>query len=370
MSTRHDYYEPELICRGRLQNAPTEATAGDLQPDSSEPTKKTLELEVKKDYQGRRLDKYLATRLTQYSRSFLQKLIRDGAVKVGDRTVKTSYSIRKGDIITLEIPIVVEEHLKPEDIPLDIIYEDEYLMLINKPPDMVVHPAPGHMSGTLVNALIFHCKKLSRLGGYYKAGIVHRLDRDTSGIMLVIKSDIVHEDIARQFERRTVHKEYLALVERDVELDSDLIELPIGRHKKDRLKMSIRHDEEGKEATSVYEVLERFEVAGPLPSFTLVKVMPRTGRTHQIRVHMKAIGHPIVADADYNSRDCLYAWEITGEQPRPDEPPILERQALHAYRLEFFHPILKKRVFFQAELPEDMQRVLRLLRERKKRSKQ
>jgi 23S rRNA pseudouridine1911/1915/1917 synthase len=325
-----------------------------------------LEFEVKKDYQGRRLDKYLAARLQQYSRSFLQKLIREGAVRVSNRPVKASYAIRKGDLITLEIPVIEEEHLRPEDLPLDIIYEDEHLMLVNKPPDMVVHPAPGHMSGTLVNALLFHCKKLSERGGYYKAGIVHRLDRDTSGIMLVIKSDLVHEDIARQFERRTVHKEYLALVEGDVELDSDQIELPIGRHKRDRLKMSIRQDGEGKEATSIYEVLERFDGGRGQPHFTLVKVMPRTGRTHQIRVHMKAIGHPIVADADYNSRDCLYAWEITGQPPNPDEPPILERQALHAFRLEFFHPILKKRVSFQAEPPEDMQGVLKLLRGRQR----
>ncbi|HHT9155493.1 MAG TPA: RluA family pseudouridine synthase [Candidatus Tripitaka sp. YC43] len=330
----------------------------------------TLELEVRRDYQGRRLDKYLAARLQQYSRSFLQRLIREGAVKVDNKAVKASYSIHKGDTITLEIPILEKEHLRPEDIPLDIIYEDEYLMLVNKPPDMVVHPASRYMSGTLVNALLFHCEKLSRGRGdsasrpYYKAGIVHRLDRDTSGVMLVIKSDAVHEDVARQFERRTVHKEYLALVEGDVELDSDQIELPIGRHTKDRLKMSVRHDEGGKEATSIYEVLERFG------DFTLVKVMPRTGRTHQIRVHMKAIGHPIVADAAYNSRDCLYARDITGKGERPstpdDEPPILERQALHAYRIEFFHPILKKRVSFQAELPEDMQRVLKLLRGRQR----
>jgi 23S rRNA pseudouridine1911/1915/1917 synthase len=340
----------------------TPLTGGPLGSPNEAPVKQILELKVSKDYSslgGRRLDKYLAARLTQYSRSFLQRLIRDGAVKVDSRAVKASYSIHKGDAIILEIPVIEEEHLRPEDIPLDIVYEDEYLMLINKPPDMVVHPAPGHMSGTLVNALLFHCKKLSQLGGYYKAGIVHRLDRDTSGIMLVIKSDMVHEDIARQFERRRVHKEYLALVEGDVELDSDQIELPIGRHKKDRLKMSIRHDKEGKEASSIYEVQERFG------DFTLVKVMPRTGRTHQIRVHMKAIGHPIVADADYNTRDCLYVWEITGGPPRPDESPVLERQALHACRLEFFHPVLKKRVTFQAELPEDMQRVLRLLRERK-----
>lgn len=190
-----------------------------------------------------------------------------------------------------------------------------------------------------------------------KAGIVHRLDRDTSGVMLVIKSDLVHSRIAEQFEQRKVDKEYIALVEGDVELDSDLVELPIGRHVTNRLKMAVRHDE-GREASSVYEVMERFG------DFTLVKVMPRTGRTHQIRVHMKAIGHPIVADADYNRRDCLYRSEIFKKRPETDEQPILDRQALHAHRLEFYHPILKKRVSFQAELPEDMQAVLKLLRER------
>lgn len=324
--------------------------------------KKVLEFEVKRDYQGRRIDKYLAARLQQYSRSFLQRLIKEGMVKVDGRPVKSSYAIRRGDIITLELSIIEEEGIRPENIPLDIIYEDDYLMLINKPPDMVVHPAPGHMSGTLVNALAYHVQQLSSVGGPLKAGIVHRLDRDTSGIILVIKSDQVHQDLATQFERRRVHKEYIALVEGDVELDSDVVELPIGRHKRDRLKMAVRHDE-GKEATSEYEVLERFG------DFTLVKVMPRTGRTHQIRVHMRAIGHPIVADANYNSRDCLYRWEITKEKPRPEEDPILDRQALHAYKLEFFHPILKKKMSFQAELPKDMKQVLDLLREIKSRKK-
>ncbi|MFQ5863214.1 MAG: RluA family pseudouridine synthase [Candidatus Brocadiales bacterium] len=320
--------------------------------------KKTLELTVKrKAYVGRRLDKYLAARFQQYSRSFLQRLIKDGSVKVGGRPAKSSYVIKYRDAITLELPVLAEEKVRPENIPLNIIYEDDYLMVVNKPPDMVVHPAPGNMSGTLVNALAFHVQKLSSAGGPMKAGIVHRLDRDTSGVMLVIKSDLVHSNIAEQFERRKVNKEYIALVEGDVELDSDLIELPIGRHATNRLKMVVRHDE-GREASSVYEVLERFG------DFTLVKVMPKTGRTHQIRVHMKAIGHPIVADADYNRRDCLYRSEIFREEPKPDEQPVLDRQALHACRLEFYHPVLKKKVPFQAELPADMKAVLELLRER------
>ncbi len=319
---------------------------------------KEFEFVVKrKIYAGRRLDKYLAARFPQYSRSLIQRLIKEGSVKIGGRTAKSSYVIKYGDTVTLEPPAVVENKIEPEDVPLDIIYEDDYIMAVNKPPDMVVHPAPGNMSGTLVNALAFHVKELSSASGPLKAGIVHRLDRDTSGVMLVIKSDMVHNDIARQFMSRTVNKEYIALVEGDIELDSDLIELPIGRHVVNRLKMAVRHDG-GKAASSIYEVMERFG------DFTLVRVMPKTGRTHQIRVHMKAIGHPIVADADYNKRDCLYRSEIFGEKPKPHEQPVLDRQALHAYKLEFFHPELKKRVSFQAELPGDMEAVVELLRER------
>ncbi len=329
----------------------------------SQKTQETIENKVfefivkRKVYVGRRLDKYLAARFPQYSRSFLQRLIKEGSVKIGGQPAKSSYVIKYRDTITLELPALKEEKVCPEDIPLDIIYEDDYLMVVNKPPDMVVHPAPGNMSGTLVNALAFHVQKLSSAGGPMKAGIVHRLDRDTSGVILVIKSDSIHNDIARQFMERTVNKEYLALVVGDVELDSDLIELPIGRHAVNRLKMAVRHDE-GKDASTIYEVLERFG------DFTLVKVMPKSGRTHQIRVHLKAIGHPVVADADYSRRDCLYRSDIFREAPKPEEPPVLDRQALHACRLEFYHPELKKKVSFQADLPKDIKTVLELLRER------
>lgn len=322
--------------------------------------KNVYEFVVKrKMYVGRRLDKYLSARFPQYTRSLIQRLAKAGSIQVGGQPAKSSYLIKHRDVITLDVPVVEEDRILPEDIPVDIIYEDDYVIVVNKPPDMVVHPAAGNMSGTLVNALLFHvhAQNLSPANGPMKAGIVHRLDRDTSGVILVIKDASIHNNIARQFSERTVNKEYLALVIGDVELDSDIIELPIGRQIGNRLKMAVRHDE-GKEASSVYEVLERFG------DFTLVKVMPRTGRTHQIRIHLKAIGHSIVADADYSRRDCLYRSEILGEKSEPGEEPVLDRQALHAYRLEFYHPELKKRVSFQAELPEDMETVLKLLRQR------
>jgi 23S rRNA pseudouridine1911/1915/1917 synthase len=221
---------------------------------------------------------------------------------------------------------------------------------------MVVHPAGGHPSGTLVNALAFHCQNLSQVNGPLKAGIVHRLDRDTSGIMLVIKSDAVHSHIAMQFEKRYVRKEYIAVVEGEVMFDSDEIHLPIGRHKTDRQKMAVRRDN-GKEAISIYEVLERFR------GYTLVKVMPKTGRTHQIRVHMQSIGHPVVADFLYSGHESCYLSDLLQKERESGEVPIIERQALHAYRIEFFHPIQNKRMEFQVDLPEDISLLVKTLRE-------
>jgi 23S rRNA pseudouridine1911/1915/1917 synthase len=229
-------------------------------------------------------------------------------------------------------------------------------MLINKPYDMVVHPAGGHPSGTLVNAVAFHCQNLSQVNGPLKAGIVHRLDRDTSGIMLVIKSDAVHSHIAMQFEKRHIRKEYLAVVEGEMAFDSDEIYLPIGRHKNVRQKMAVRRDT-GKEAVSVYEVIERFR------GYTLVKIMPKTGRTHQIRVHMRSIGHPVVADFMYSDHESCYLSDLLGKERETGESPIIERQALHAHRIEFYHPIENRKMEFQADLPEDISRLVSSLRE-------
>ncbi|MBI2471993.1 MAG: RluA family pseudouridine synthase [Planctomycetes bacterium] len=317
---------------------------------------KEVTFDIKKVFDDKRIDRYLAARLPDYSRTFIQKLVKGGDVLVNGRTVKSSYDIQKGDLISVRVPVLEESKVVPEDIPIDIVYEDDYLMLINKPYDMVVHPAGGHPSGTLVNALAFHCQNLSQVNGPLKAGIVHRLDRDTSGIMLTIKSDAVHSHIAMQFEKRYVKKEYLAVVEGELMLDSDEISLPIARHKIDTQKMAVRHDI-GKEAVSIYEVVERFR------GYTLVKVMPKTGRTHQIRVHMRAIGHPVVADFMYSSQESCYLSDLLEKEREPEEVPIIERQALHAHRIEFFHPIQNRKMEFQVDMPEDISALVKTLRD-------
>lgn len=320
------------------------------------PQIKEVTFDIKKAFEDRRIDRYLASRLPDYSRTFLQKLVKEGAVLVNGRTVKSSYDIQKGDFISVRVPVLEESKIVPEDIPIDIVYEDDYLMLINKPYDMVVHPAGRHHCGTVVNALAFHCQNLSQVNGPLKAGIVHRLDRDTSGIMLTIKSDAVHSQIAMQFEKRSVRKEYLAVVEGELMFDSDEISLPIARHIIDSQKMAVRHDI-GKEAVSVYEVIERFR------GYTLVKVMPKTGRTHQIRVHMRAIGHPVVADFMYSSQESCYLSDLLQKKREEGELPIIDRQALHAHRLEFFHPIHNKKMEFEVDMPADISALVSILRD-------
>jgi len=296
------------------------------------PQIKEVTFDIKKVFDDKRIDRYLASRLPDYSRTFLQKLVKEGAVLVNGRTVKSSYDIQKGDLISVRVPVFEESKVVPEDIPINIVYEDDYLMLINKPYDMVVHPAGGHPSGTLVNALAFHCQNLSQVNGPLKAGIVHRLDRDTSGIMLTIKSDAVHSHIAMQFEKRYVKKEYLAVVEGELMLDSDEISLPIARHKIDTQKMAVRHDI-GKEAVSIYEVIERFR------------------------------GYPVVADFMYSNQESCYLSDLLQKEREPGEVPIIERQALHAHRIEFFHPIQNKKMEFEVDMPEDISALVNALRD-------
>jgi 23S rRNA pseudouridine1911/1915/1917 synthase len=282
-----------------------------------------IEIKTSPKDAAKRIDLYLAEHfLGAYSRTYLQRLIRDAAVLINDKPCKTNYKIRQNDRITVVFPEAKPSTLEPQDIPLEIIYEDEHLLVVNKPCGMVTHPGAGVKSGTLVNALLYHSEKLSGIGGAARPGIVHRLDKDTSGIMVVAKNDWTHRSLAKQFKQRKVQRKYIAMVKGVVELDNDRINMPIGKHPKEREKMAVKFAD-AKEAITQYRVLKRFSDS------TLVEITPVTGRTHQIRVHMKAIGHPIIGDTKYGD----------GKAGAP-------RQMLHAQWIMFFHPKLKKYMEF------------------------
>jgi 23S rRNA pseudouridine1911/1915/1917 synthase len=319
---------------------------------------------------GRRVDAYLATRFTDYSRTVLSKLIEAEAVQVNGRAVKSSYRLRPGDVVRVRLPQLTRDLAPAEDIPIAVVYEDEVLTVVNKPPDMVTHPARGNWRGTLVNAIQFHYDTLSTEAGADRPGIVHRLDRDTTGLLVVAKNDLAHRKLALQFENREVQKEYLALVYGDPQRDRDYIERPIGFHPTVREKMAVRSEQDGgKPAMTYYEVIERFD------GFAYMRCKPRSGRTHQIRVHLTHIGHPIVADKAYSGRARVTLADLSGPRPEgPSEPsgdapspahpetPLIERQALHAHALKFRHPVTEREIELTAPLPEDMARTLEAIR--------
>lgn len=316
-----------------------------------------IEFVVKARVEAKRLDAYLCARFPDYSRSVMQKVIDAGAVLVNGEPVKASYKIRLGDVVRIFLPELDDSPPAPEDIPISIVYEDDDFVVVDKPPGLVVHPAKGHWSGTLVNALQFHFDKLSSVGGMYRPGIVHRLDRDTSGLLLVAKEDLAHAKIARQFEERTIDKQYLALVYGVPQRDSDYIEKMIGPHPTHREKMAIRRPEDGgKEAKTYYEIVECFR------GFALLRVKLFTGRTHQIRVHLTHIGHPIVADKLYSGRDRLTLGEVLGERHPEASSVLLTRQALHAHTLRLAHPRTGMELSFTSPLPADMERTIEALR--------
>ena len=317
------------------------------------------EFTVKPRMAGKRIDAYLASRYPDYSRSVMQKVIDARAVHVNGQPVKASYKVREGDVIRAWLPELSDDAAAPEDIPLTVVYEDAAFTVVNKPAGMVTHPAKGHWTGTLVNALQFHYDTLSTIAGENRPGIVHRLDRDTTGLLLVAKDDRAHRLLAAQFEQRTIHKEYLALVSGVPDRDSDYIEKTIGFHPTNREKMAIRRPEDGgKEAVTFYEVVERFQ------GFALVRCKPQTGRTHQIRVHLTHIGHPILADKAYSGRDRFTLGDLLGRPEGPEAATVLlDRQALHAHTLTLVHPLTRQPLTFTAELPADMARTLELLRE-------
>jgi len=323
-----------------------------------------IELVVGQEQADARLDWFLAQQFPRYSRTFLRRVINAAAAKVDGKRVKASHRVSPGERVSIVLPDLPREGPEPADIPLDILYEDASLAAINKPPGMVVHPGKGNWRGTLASALQFHFDQLSSVGGPTRPGIVHRLDRDTSGVIVVAKNDRAHKAMADQFEARTVSKEYFAIVVGQPDRDRDLIDLPIGLHPQQREKMAIRPDDPAsRPAQSFYEVLERFKC------FSSVRVLPKTGRTHQIRVHLAAIGCPVLCDRAYGGRSRLTQGDLHRGEPMPDksrgisddEAVLLDRQALHARRLALLHPETGKPLEIVAPLPPDLTAVLKEL---------
>ncbi len=287
---------------------------------------------------GERLDKWLARQLPGYSRTEIQRWIKEGLVRVNGRASKPGYKLEPGDVVEVDVPAPVPyEGVKPEPIPLNVLYEDEDVIVIDKPAGMVVHPAPGHASGTLVNALLYHFPDLEGIGGVERPGIVHRLDKDTSGLILVAKNSRAHRELQRQFKAREIEKAYLALVEGHLQPKVGRIEAPIGRDKRHRKRMAVVRD--GREAITEYTVIAYYG------DYTLVDVRPLTGRTHQIRVHFAFIGHPLAGDTVYGRR-------------KQKLKPWLRRHFLHAHRIRFRLPRTGQWVEFTSPLPEDLQHIL------------
>ena len=297
---------------------------------------------------GQRLDKHLADQIPELSRSRAQKLIKEGLVTVNGGIPKPSYRVEAGDLVVVRVPPPEPMEVKPQAIPLDIVYEDEGVIVVNKPAGMVVHPAYGHRTGTLVNAVLAHCPDLAGVEGDPRPGIVHRLDKDTSGLIIVAKNDSARRHLQRQFKRREVNKVYLALLEGRLEPTQGVIEAPIGRDKKRRKRMAVV--EGGREARTKYRVVEYLDArAGKVShSYTLVEAEPKTGRTHQVRVHFASIGHPLAGDPVYGFRK----QRLSG----------LHRQFLHAQTLGFRLPGSNEYIELTAELPDDLRGVLEELR--------
>ena len=288
------------------------------------------------DYIGLRLDKVLVSELKDRSREFIMRLIDEGEVLVNDKKAKNSYRVKENDEITINIPEVKNLDATPQDIPLDIVYEDDDIIVINKPRDLVVHPSNGHEDGTLVNALLAHCTNLSGINGVKRPGIVHRIDKDTTGLLVVAKNDYAHEFLAKQLEDHTLHREYIALVKGVIKEEDGKIIAPIGRDKYNRQKMAV-DVKNGKPAVTHFHVLKRFN------QYTLISCVLETGRTHQIRVHMNYIGYPIEGDPIYGPKSHLL---------------FDKGQLLHAEKLILIHPKTKKKMTFSAPLPKDFQDVI------------
>lgn len=293
---------------------------------------------IEESHARERVDKVIAEMMGK-SRSAIQLMLKNGDITVNGELAKPNYKVQVGDEIHYEVREPEELEVLAEDIPLDIYFEDKDMLVVNKPEGMVVHPSAGHASGTLVNALLFHCDDLSGINGKIRPGIVHRIDKDTSGLLMVAKNDHAHESLAKQLKDKTSDREYIALVHSDIVHQKGTIEAPIGRAKEDRQKMAVVRD--GKEARTHFEVLER------LPGYTLINCKLDTGRTHQIRVHLKYIGHPLAGDPKYGPKNTIKG----------------NGQFLHAAKLGFDHPTTNERMTFEAPLPSSFEKALKSLRQ-------
>ncbi|BFL12590.1 RluA family pseudouridine synthase [[Clostridium] hylemonae] len=293
--------------------------------------------------EGERIDRYLAEMLSDRSRSYIQKLIKDDHILVNNKPVKANYRLSCGDMLEVTIPSAKEPDILPEDIPLHILYEDADIIIVNKPKQMVVHPAPGHYSGTLVNALMFHCgRELSGINGMMRPGIVHRIDMDTTGSLIVCKNDMAHQALSEQLKKHSIRRIYEAVVHGGFKEEEGTVSAPIGRHPTDRKRMST-HAKNAREAVTHYKVLERFG------EYSYIQCELETGRTHQIRVHMSSIGHPIVGDMVYGPRRCPF--------------PGLQGQTLHAKTLGIIHPRTGEYLEVEAPLPQYFVELLERLRD-------
>uniref|UniRef100_UPI004056D021 RluA family pseudouridine synthase n=1 Tax=Acetatifactor sp. TaxID=1872090 RepID=UPI004056D021 len=297
--------------------------------------------QITEELEDERIDKCISALIDSLSRSFIQKMIKEDRVLVNGRAVKASYCVKDGDEVEFELPVSVEPDIVPENIPLDILYEDKDVIIVNKPKGMVVHPAAGHYSGTLVNALMYHCgSELSGINGVMRPGIVHRIDMDTTGSIIVCKNDKAHNFIAEQLKEHSINRKYHAICYGVLKEDEGIIDKPIGRHPTERKKMAV-NDRNGKRAVTHYRVLQRFD------GYTYIECSLETGRTHQIRVHMASLGHPLLGDEVYSNRKSPF--KLTG-------------QTLHAKTLGFIHPSTEEYMEVDAPLPEYFQHLLKVLK--------